>query len=496
MNTPLTGALLAQDRIDRHRSMGAFGKPAWQSHVQLRAMLRQRLGERCAHYFATPSFDADAGVIRWTAHSNAPVRGWHELSPEEQGAHALDMESIRGQLIGFAAELRNKSGDKGGGQPGGAAAFASLLEQAMKVPADGHFLYLVGDQPVIAFWGFETQAGGSVDPAVASAPDFRQPVPAAAAVAAAPALLPATEAAPRRRPWWWWLLALLAALLLLLLLLGLLRGCGPAAGLALPGMAGPEGGASAPGVVAPGALPGASGVPGGPLGVVPGTAPGMADPALPGASAAPDGSATLPPGAASAVPLPGAGMPPTPGQEPPPDPQKDPQKDPAKDPATDPKNPDAARTNPPLPPSAPGAAGAGKPDPKADAKADPKAMKLPPDAAAASRKMDFLQGDWKAGDGLVDQSTKQPLDMALKFGPDGRGELSLRRPDGTVCSGPVQGQMKDGKLSIQGQQAVPCSNGGSYGAPRIECAKTSGGQTDCFGVNADGSRYYMDMKRR
>ena len=74
MNPPTTGTQIAEDRVDRYRSFGAFGKPAWQSHIQLRAMIRQRLGERCANYFAVPTYDPDAGVIRWTVPVGGKVR--------------------------------------------------------------------------------------------------------------------------------------------------------------------------------------------------------------------------------------------------------------------------------------------------------------------------------------------------------------------------------------------------------------------------------------
>jgi len=43
---------------------------------------------------------------------------------------------------------------------------------------------------------------------------------------------------------------------------------------------------------------------------------------------------------------------------------------------------------------------------------------------------------------------------------------------------------------------VPCSDGGSYGAPKIECGRDRGGRTQCFGVNPDGSKYFMGMQRQ
>jgi len=123
-------ALLVQDKIDRYRPFGAFGKPVYQSHVQLRAMLRAKRGERFADYFAKPTYDPDTGELRWTAHAAGAARGWHQMSADEQARHALDLEVIRSGLVGFVQELRAQ----GGAETGGAAAFASLLEQAMQVP--------------------------------------------------------------------------------------------------------------------------------------------------------------------------------------------------------------------------------------------------------------------------------------------------------------------------------------------------------------------------
>ena len=215
-----TGALLAREKIDRYRPLGAFGKPAYQSYVQLRALLLTKRGPKFANYFAKPTYDSDLGEMRWTAEVAGEARGWHTMSPEEQAQRALDLEVIRSGLASYAQELRAQGGDA---QTGGSQAFASLLEQALKVPAQGDFLYFVGDQPVIAFWGFETQAGASVEPAVV-APQY----PArglASEVATAAALPPATD--KQKRPWWWWLLWALLALLLLLGLLWLLRACAP-----------------------------------------------------------------------------------------------------------------------------------------------------------------------------------------------------------------------------------------------------------------------------
>lgn len=489
MNSPTTGALLARDKIDRYRSYGAFGKPAYQSYVQMRAMLRSKKGERLANYFAKPIYDPDAGELRWTAEVSGEVRSLHQLQGEEfqRGVEALD--GIHKELEAFVQQLRAQGQAGAPGQPpapGGAAAFASLLEQAMKVPPSGDFLFFVGAQPVIAFWGFTDPDGRSVDPALlaprmaAAAPAPAEPLPAA---------LPVEQ--KRKRPWWWWLLWLLLALLLLALLLLLPRACVPGGGLdlkrAIPGLAPPDGAASEPPperrAEGPGGMlpPGGPGSPGGPGpdGAVPPGAPPGAEPPLPGAS---QPGLELPPDAKDPK-----TEPPPEAKEPPPPEGKDPKTEPplppdAKDPKTDPPAPPPdpkdpkAKTDPPAPP-------------------DPKSMKMPDDPNA-QKKMDFLEGQWKAGEGLVDKRTQQPLDLGFRFGKDGQGEVSVRRPDGVVCQGAVTGRMSGGKLGIQGNQSIPCNDGSSYGAPKIECQKEQSGQTQCYGVNADGSRYYMGMKRQ
>lgn len=122
-------------------------------------------------------------------------------------------------------------------------------------------------------------------------------------------------------------------------------------------------------------------------------------------------------------------------------------------------------------------------------------MNLPTDPGQA-RDMRYLEGGWQPADTLMDPVSRQPLDMSLRFKEKGQGEIELRRADGTTCRGPVTGGMQGQKLRIEGAGAVPCSNGGSFAAPKIECERDAAGQTRCFGINPDGSRYLLDLVRR
>jgi hypothetical protein len=227
----------------------------------------------------------------------------------------------------------------------------------------------------------------------------------------------------------------------------------------------------------------------------PGPSPGS------GLDAGGPGSPALPPAAgASAIDpsMPAASMPSgeLPPKDTPPDLPKDSKTDPPPSDKDKPK--DAPKPDAKPDPNKPPPVDKSMTDPPKLSPADPKAMKLPdtPPGTADPKKMDFLEGQWKAGEGLVDKRTQQPLDLGFQFNKEGQGEVTVRQPDGTTCKGPVQGRMSGGKLGIEGNQSIPCSNGSAYGAPKIECTKESNGQTQCFGVNADGSRYFMGMKRQ
>jgi hypothetical protein len=477
-----TGPLLAQDKIERYRPLGAFGRPAYESYVQLRAMLLAKRGAKFANYFAKPSYEAQTRDLRWTAEVAGTARGWHEMAPEEQAQHALELEVVRSGLKSFAQELRAQSSL----ELGGSQAFASLLEQALKVPAQGDFLYVVGDQPVIAFWGFETQSGGSVEPTAAApayAPAARPSAaglatPVAGATAATAATAAGTAVLVRKRPWWWLLLWILLGVLLLLALLWLLRSCTERAPLGLDVPFADKG------VPPDTAKPGETALPD-----QPGTITTPGDTGTPGvATDGRDGRAVAVPGEGgrAGVDVGGDTKPDVPGDTGPP--------------PADGRGTDVARTNPPpVDPSRdvdkqPTPDGQKGPD--ALAKTDPpRPLELPPsDNKSTPPGTAFLEGRWKA-DPLADAKTNQPVDLSFNFDKQGKGEITLRRADGSTCKGAVSGTMSGGKLNIEGSQRIPCSNGDGYAPPKIECTKAAGGKTQCFGVNPNGSKYYMGIAR-
>lgn len=231
-----TGALLASDAVDRYRSVGAFGKPVYQSHVQLRGVLQGRRQPRLSQYFSRPVHDAETGALHWYAEQPGTVRRLSELTAPQQQAGLHALREIKDALDALTLSLRAGAST----QAGASGAMASLLDQARRVPAQSDFLYFVDDQPVIAFWGFEDASGSSTDPAAhtlaaAAAPKAvaaSAPVAvAAAALAPDPAQAASSAAAASLGPRWWWLVP---ALLGLLAAGWAMRSCAPQAVPAVP----------------------------------------------------------------------------------------------------------------------------------------------------------------------------------------------------------------------------------------------------------------------
>ncbi|MEZ5728039.1 MAG: hypothetical protein R3E48_08665 [Burkholderiaceae bacterium] len=514
-------------------------------------MLRRRCGDGVANYFGKPSYDPDTAELRWNAEVQGEVRSWSSLSEQERASRAIDLVTIRSSLVGLIETLRKTESEGPGGEKRKAAspsdasgrdrlAFASLLEEAMKVPAEGDYLYLVGDQPVVAFWGFQTLEGRSVDP-LAPVPRYAEGAPLVPAVGAAvdvdgpvdgPAPAAVAGVSRRKRPWWWWLLWLLLLILLLLLVSMLLPGgCSrlgaptpaPSGTARLPQHQAKPSSVQRPDDVRPGESTDRVQVRPGGLGSADGSVSAGRDSGLvgrtdrggsgQGVAVDPRGDAKDPGGAMGGndsahdakmpppVPKPDATDKDVAAVKPPGGADDKPPMAPAKPDAA--KKQDAENpASPPQPPTPPNAAGDdGKPpmpDPARGAQppgTQPPPMNLPKDPGRA-RDMRYLEGGWQPADTLMDPVSRQPLEMSLKFKEKGQGEIELRRADGTTCRGPVTGGMQGQKLRIEGAGAVPCSNGGSFAAPKIECERDAAGQTRCFGINPDGSRYLLDLVRR
>ncbi|WP_211098392.1 SrfA family protein [Azospirillum sp. B506] len=470
------GALLVTDTVDRYQPLGAFGQPVYLSYVQLKAAVRQKLGVRCANYFSRPDRDPQGRAIRWLSDVPGTAVRWRDLPHDRQVAVAMDLYEMRSAFQKYLGDLRGQPG-----APREAAAFASLLENALLVPDDEH-LYLVDDQPMVSFWGFRHGEGAGFDALTVgpAAPAPAPATPAAPAAVATAATVPA--AALPGIAWWKWLLGLLALLLLLGALLFALRGWWPFGlslpGLSLPGIESPVAPGTGPGVTLPDARrpDAAVEVP------TPNPGPGTAVPALP----APAVPTPAVPAVPDRVPTP-APVPPVPSAEPPATQLPPPVPPPAKlEPKQEPK-PEAKQEPKPVPvpdsalrPPVPGA--------------EPPTLSIPPDADR-SGSVAFLEGWWRSRNGLVNKQDKAPLQQLYRFDDKGKGEVVLRRADGSECRAPAQAVLGPNGLDVTELSDPVCADGTKFGRSRTSCHRDKSGLTQCFGINDDNSTYRIPVER-
>jgi hypothetical protein len=196
-----SGPLLAETRLDRLRPLGRLGEPAYLAHARIVASLESLGAKDCARYFARPEPDARGETLAWHAGAEGPVRAWSDLSAEERSAAAPRLLAIRDRLAQICAARQAKDPEDG---------LARLLRIAAVSPGTDH-LFLVGEQPVLAAWGFE--GSGARFDTLRFAPE---PPPMAAPPRAE--LRPVGQGWAWLAGWWWAPLALLALLALVWLL--------------------------------------------------------------------------------------------------------------------------------------------------------------------------------------------------------------------------------------------------------------------------------------
>ncbi|MET0613610.1 MAG: SrfA family protein [Pseudomonas caspiana] len=466
----MNGALLRTGKSDDFIAVGETGQPVYKAALQLIAALTRK-SPALALFLAVPKSNEQGSVIDWYS----PVQG--DVVPWSSATEA-EIDEARSQLIHFKNTIADMSlglvqaGNKGGQSD--QVIFGKLLGLVPHAPSE-NYLYLVQTtrtnaqgntehytQPVLSFWGFVQHEGDRHrDPLyfLTPAPVIAEPAPQAApTLAAAPdAPLPL---ATHVRPWWrrfWWLWPLLL-LLLALLLFSLLRGCVPTVTM-------PTGNLSLPGTsTSTSTSIDTSNVSNQPGNVVPDAA------TLPA-------SANLANGQPASTPAtePGMATPPEPKTEPAPAPEAGEQQ-PAEPPAPEPASPSppAAEPTQSSTPVAPGTP-----------------LSIPPDITEGPA--DFLNGNYRAGAGIMDAKTSKPLRLEYAF-EKGQGNVTIRRPDGVSCTGAVNAAMNAGNLGIHSQDQANCTDGGRYDMPQVSCKPGAQSIADCQG-NYGNTQFPMSMRR-
>lgn len=471
----MQGALLRTGKSDQFIAMGETGQPVFKAALQLIAALERRSPE-LSRFLAIPKSNEQGNVLDWYSPLPGEVIAWRAATEAERDSARERLQHFRQAVLNSASSLVESAGKRGQGDQ---VIFGKLLGLVPFCPSDDH-VYLVqteqGVQPVLTFWGFVAhEQDRQREPLYFLTPrPTPTPPPVAAPLAPEPTPAPvftpppASVAVERARPWWrrWWWLWLLLALLLLALLFGLLRGCAPQFGV--PGLAvdaprleRPTTGV--PAVTGPGTP--AVGTP------VPTSGTGLgASAGIPGASAGsalPDTGAPVPDATAAPAADEAAAVPADASDTP---------ADATPAPTAD--TPDAQTGNAPVAPPAP-ASGTAPP------------LTIPADAGEGPA--DFLNGNYRAGAGILDASTAKPLRLEYAF-ENGQGNVTIRRPDGVSCTGAVNAAMRGGQLGIESQDQATCTDGGRYDMPTVSCAPGAQRIADCQG-HYGSSQFPISMRR-
>jgi hypothetical protein len=444
------GALLRTGKSDEFIAVGETGQPVHKAALQLIAALTRKASPM-ASFLAVPKSNEQGSVIDWYSPVQGEVVPWSSATEDERDDARSQLNQFKHAIADMSSALV-QAGSKGGQSD--QVIFGKLLGLVPHAPADG-YIYLVDTtrinaagqterytQPVLTFWGFVQHEGDRhrdplyfLNPRKATPPPVPAPPPAPAVTAPVAQSLVQPTRSFWRRFWWLWPLLLL---LLALLLFGLLRGCAPSA--TLPAASIPVTDLDADtGSVGPAISPAGQNAVG---------------PAIP------SGAET---NASNEVP------------------------------ALEPVEPAAA-----MPAQEPVEPAPSEPSPQPTAEAEPgqpvspgTPLSIPPDVAEGPA--DFLNGNYRAGAGIMDAKTSRPLRLEYAF-EKGQGNVTIRRPDGVSCSGAVSAAMNAGSLGLNSQEQATCTDGSRYDMPQVSCKPGAQSIADCQG-NYGNTQFPMSMRR-
>jgi len=488
-----SGPLLKSGNLRDYTPLGEIGQPVYAAADQIRTAVLHQIGRDAADLLAVPKFDSVGRNIDWYATQDGDIVPWDAASPQERDAARQQLLQLNDRIEAHA--LRIVADPQSNDQ----LVFGRLLALCPFIPDTSH-IFIIKGQPVITFWGF-VPAGA--DPSRHRLADVVKQEPVKRVAAAAPftpaaaagaAAVPIAEAAS----WWRWLWWLLGLLLLLLILLMALRSC-DVIEAPVPYLSNGD-------IVWPGETPTDNTIVTVPGGTVTGTTNGTIDGTTNGTVLVPDG--TVDPNAPDAT-LPGTtpedqGEKPNADQTAPPDAQtpEDQQKQDQQNP--DAQNPDQQKQdeqNPDQPkPDAqspdqqpkPGDTPPDQQNPDQQAGAQPpiKPIELPADGSgAANGPADFMQGQWRSQTGLRASGSNAPATIGYQFDKQGKGTTTLHLGNGVSCSGASAATTQNGKLTIQDQGGLDCSDGSKFQGSTVECSKGADGKSHCVGRYPNGQTY-------
>jgi hypothetical protein len=496
-----SGPLLKSGNLRDYTPLGEIGQPVYAAADQIRTAVLHQIGRDAADLYAVPKFDAVGRNIDWYAPVDGDIVPWDAASPEER-------ETARQRLLDLNTRIESHArriiADP---QSNDQLVFGRLLALCNHIPDTSH-IFIIKGQPVLTFWGF-VPAGADASRHKLADLVMQEPTIKPTAAPIAPAAIAASGATLASVPiaagtgfwrWLWWLLSLL---LLLLILLIALRSCGV--------VDAPVPYVTDQGIVWPGETP-LDQAPDqtiitGPGGTVTGT--GTVDGTTNGTVVVPDGTVDPNAPAEPDATAPGATpddqgaqdkteQPNTPDAQTPDEQKQDQQKQDAQKP--DDQKPDDQKTDEQNPPDAnkpdankpdqqPGETPPGQ-DQQAGAQPPIKPIELPPDGSnAANGPADFMQGQWRSQTGLRASGSNAPATIGYQFDKAGKGTTTLHLGNGVSCSGASAATTQNGKLTIQDQSGLQCTDGTNFQGSTVECTKGADKKTHCVGRYPNGQQY-------
>ncbi|MDZ7279149.1 SrfA family protein [Pantoea eucrina] len=485
MQNLVQGPLLRTGNNSSFKALGETGYPVFNMAFQLReAIKRQTHGEALARHLAVPQNERGGDQTDWYSSFAGDVIPWSSASESERASALQQFAEFQRAIHALSDQMLQAENSSAGGDK---RVFAQLLTAVVHFP-DETYLYLVDGIVVLTFWGFVHPSGEQRNPmhwlqastasTHVSSATLTQPVtPLSAPLEPRPVAEPL--AVPLRKKWRWnwrWLLGLLLGLLALALLLGLLRGCVP--GLSLPSMPHFSLDRPADRPVSQGGHETSVGK----------TLSDRTDGAISAAADRSDAAnRALQPSAAQSNRALSPSDLPSPSSTAAADIISAPSL--PKDEAPAQSEP-ALNTAPPVLPDMPAQNAAAVP-----ASGQPKAgepLTLPP--ALPDGPAQFLNGQWAVKGGIQDTVTSQPLQLRYDF-HQGKGTVSVSKPNGVTCTSAASGNVHQGALSITQPEQMTCSDGSSFIGPTIECKSPSSGYADCIGKNAGDKTFPIRMQQ-
>jgi hypothetical protein len=457
------GPLLVSEPLQRYRALGLAGDPVWRAAGQLRTAIAARLSREHADLLATPEVDPTGRRIDWYAPFEGEVRRLGDLAEAERTQLLDKVQQLHSDLARLADSMESPE------RSSAERNFARLLRHSLTAPGE-ETLYVVGDKPVMTFWGFTADA--SLPGVFLASPPV--PTPSTTRPAAMLVSAPAIAVTTPRSTWWQWLLLALLLLLLLALLAWLVRPYLPrleptleaearerALSLAvlhplefqqtragtlqqdnenlrlelarLTDELAQRGGDCTAGIIGPGGVIVDGVVPGAPI--ERGAAPDRISPTGVDVADKTDNKGGT-------------------------------------------KGPDEQNKE---------KAADAKDQPKKD---EPKPMVVPPEAKQ-KQDLAFLKGDWHSRTGLATASGEKDLRPSYTLDDKGKGKVSFVQRNGASCEAPAEARWDNGKLVIEEKANPKCSDGKTYVRNTVNCEVDAVGVAQCKGSQPGDKRSYQ-----